>query len=484
MFFRMTTVAGACLAALLAGCAGRPAPVREPMRVTLTFDDALKDHLLIAAPQLEARGWRGTFNIVTDWIGSKPNMMTWDDARELVRRGHELTTHAKTHPNMVKLDEARIREELELSRDAIADNTGFTPRYYCAPFIQQNETTARLARLAGLEQMEKCRANFGEGSGTSVREFLLARYEQGAKRVDILHHGVCSVAGGGHGGWRAFENEAAFAAHLDAIAELEREGKVIVTDYDGFRSDCQLKAKPWPHHGVVALSFDDHNLKDWEAALPLFEKFGARTTFFVVGAIGTNEVAFARKALLAGHEVGLHGLRHRNADEYVAANGGAKYWADEIAPQLDACRAAGMRPRSFAYPNCRRTPETDELFRTNGFTRVRGLGDGIPCPTPHDPKDEKRDMRHPVAESDTEFLPAVDYLSVFRVRNVIMGPFYHTDIEDYVRALRRAGERGEMLSVVSHGIKPEPNGISMRTEWLERLLSEADEAGVIIRGIR
>jgi len=115
---------------------------------------------------------------------------------------------------------------------------------------------------------------------------------------------------------------------------------------------------------------------------------------------------------------------------------------------------------------------------------VRGLQDGIPCPTPHDPKNEKAAQRRPVAESDSEFFPAADYLKVHRVRNVIMGDFYHTDIEDYVRAMRRAGERGEAISVVSHGIAPNANGISMKTVWLERMLSEADEAGVIVRGVR
>lgn len=468
----------------LCGCTTKTEPAREPMRVTLTFDDSLKDHLLIAAPQLEARGWRGTFNLVTDWVGTKPEMMTWADARELVQRGHELTTHSKTHPVMVKLDEAAVRGELSASRDAIAENTGFAPRFYCPPFGQWNEGTARLARLEGLEEMRASRYNFGQGSGTSVRKLLEREYAAGTKRLDILHHGVCSVEGGGRGGWSPFESEAAFAAHLDVIAEFEREGKIIVTDYDGMVSNCKLKAKAWPRHGVVALSFDDLNIGDWETAFPLFAKYGARTTFFMVSALDAKAIAFAHKAMLAGHEVGLHGVAHRNADQYAAAKGLAGYWRDEIEPQLAACRAAGIRPRSFAYPNCRRTPETDELFRTNGFTRVRGLSDGVPCPTPHDPKNEKAAQRHPVAESDSEFFPAADYLKIHRIRNVIMGDFYHTDIEDYVRVMRRAGERGEAISVVSHGISPNANGISMKTAWLERMLSEADEAGVIVRGAR
>ena len=52
---------------------------REPIRATLTFDDSLKDHLLIAATMLEERGWRGTFCIVTDWVGKDSKHLTWDD---------------------------------------------------------------------------------------------------------------------------------------------------------------------------------------------------------------------------------------------------------------------------------------------------------------------------------------------------------------------------------------------------------------------
>ena len=76
---------------LLALAAGSAAAA--PLRVALTFDDSLKDHLLIAAPMLEERGWRGTFCIVTDWVGINDKHLSWDDIRELVRRGHEIATH-------------------------------------------------------------------------------------------------------------------------------------------------------------------------------------------------------------------------------------------------------------------------------------------------------------------------------------------------------------------------------------------------------
>ena len=59
-----TALRAAALAASLViyiGCTSASDAVRQdrvpaPVRVTLTFDDSLKDHLLIAAPLLEKRG--------------------------------------------------------------------------------------------------------------------------------------------------------------------------------------------------------------------------------------------------------------------------------------------------------------------------------------------------------------------------------------------------------------------------------------------
>ena len=480
--------ASALLAASLQGAfAEQPAadPARVPVRVTLTFDDSLKDHLLIAAPLLEKHGWRGTFNIVTDWVGAGEKFLTWDDVGELVRRGHEIATHTKTHRSLVKLlaeeGEEAVRRELAESRDAIADATGFTPRFMCSPFVAQNEDTARLCRAEGLRQMAACRMNFGQGDEGKTRAMVESKIKEGARRIDLLHHGI---AADGRGGWHPFRDRAAFERHLDDIAALEREGKIVVTDYDGMVSDCRLPASEWPRHGVLALSFDDRNMADWERAFPLFEAHGASATFFICGAIGLDEVGFARRALAMGHEVGLHGAGHRNADSAVSEIGADKYWALEIEPQLSVFRAAGVPIRSFAYPNCRRDPDTDKVFAAHGFTRLRGRQDGVASPNPHDPKGEKLDRWHPVATYDPVFVPSVRQLSSLLIGNVIMGRYYHTDIEDISRAVRRAGARAETLSIVSHGIAPSPNGISMKTEWLERLLAEANDSGVVVRGVR
>ena len=484
MTSRISRLAPCLAASALSATAGLAAnSAGAPLRVALTFDDALKDHLLIAAPLLEERGWRGTFCIVTDWVDKDDMHLTWDDVRELVRRGHEIAAHTKSHQNLITLlnagKEEEVRREIRESADKILQETGFAPRFMFSPFCCQNETTARLCSELGLRQAGSPRYNFGSNNCDGVTAFVEGLRKSGAARADILVHGVSQAD---HGGWCPFADRESFRKHLDAIAELERQGKIIVTDYDGMASRCALKAKDWPRHGVIGLSFDDANFDQWEAAFPLFEKYDARTTFFV---IGTNRIDFMKKALAAGHEIGIHGLRHMNATPTVEERGEDWFWNADIAPQLAAFRDAGIPIRSYAYPNCRRTERTDALFFGRGIARVRGLGAPFPpSPNPHDPKGEKLDKWRPVATADGMFLPAADFINARLVPNVIMGENYHTDIEDIMRAIARAGERAEALFIVSHGIFRDAKGISMKTEWLERMLSSADELGVLIRGIR
>ena len=371
----------------------------EPLRVALTFDDSLKDHLLIAAPMLEERGWRGTFCIVTDWVGKNDRHLTWDDVRELVSRGHEIATHTKSHRNLVSLvekgQEEEVRRELLESANRIAAETSFAPRFMVSPFGRQNEATARLCHECGLRQAEVPRHNFGSNNCDRTAAVVEDLRKKGVERADILHHGVSAAD---HGGWCSFADRESFRRHLDALAELERKGEIVVTDYDGMVSSCALKAQAWPRHGVLSLSFDDANFGQWEAALPLFAKYDARTTFFV---IGTNRLDFMRKALAAGHEIGIHGLNHRDAPATGLERDENWFWKVDIAPQLAAFGEAGIPIRSYAYPNCRRTDRTDVLFFSHGFSRVRGLGAPFPPnPNPHDPRGEKLDKWRPVASAD------------------------------------------------------------------------------------
>ena len=230
--------------------------------------------------------------------------------------------------------------------------------------------------------------------------------------------------------------------------------------------------------GTVLLSFDDRNFDGWTAALPVFDKYRAHATFFVYGPIDGKAIRTMKLLASKGHSVGLHGLRHRNADKALIDMGEEQYWKDEIESQLNTCRMLDIPITSFAYPNCRRTDATDALFFSKGFRYVRG-STGL---TPHDPKGLKQEGRKPLSVCDGAFFPASEILSNRLLRTSLIGANYHTDTNDLVRCIERAHERDEVLVLTSHDISEKPSGIGMPVSWLELILSKTDELGMAVVG--
>ncbi len=236
---------------------------------------------------------------------------------------------------------------------------------------------------------------------------------------------------------------------------------------------------PLAARGVLLLSFDDKNFAGWEAAAPIFAKYGAHATFFVSGDLPQEAVRSLKHLSEKGHSIGLHGLNHLNADAAVAERGAAQYFAEDVWPQIDRARKCYVPFESFAYPNCRRSDETDALFREKGFEHVRG---GVKGATPYDPDGVKQADRKPLVTNDAVFFPASDLPNRFRIDTIIVGEAYHTDIDEICACIRRAAERKEVLSVTSHDIAPDAKHIHMKTEWLEKILATAAECGLAVIG--
>ena len=236
---------------------------------------------------------------------------------------------------------------------------------------------------------------------------------------------------------------------------------------------------PLGARGILLLSFDDRNFAGWEAARPIFAKYGAHATFFFSGDLPQDGVRVLKHLASDGHSIGLHGLNHLNADAAVAERGAERYFAEEVWPQMDRANKNYVPFESFAYPNCRRSDETDALFREKGFAHVRG---GVKGATPYDPDGVKQADRKPLVTNDAVFFPASDLPNHFRIDTIIVGEAYHTDIEEICACLRRAAERKEVLAVTSHNIAPDAKHIHMKTEWLEKILATAAGCGLAVIG--
>ena len=142
--------------------------------------------------------------------------------------------------------------------------------------------------------------------------------------------------------------------------------------YDELRGDRQQRAG-------LALSFDDDSVDGWYELRDLLFAHRARVTFFVSNwdIIGEPQRMKLAQLVRDGHRIEPHGAHHVNAVDYTHAHGLATYLADEIMPSIEALRAAGYHPTTFAYPFGAHDTDIDAALLEH-VERVRTTPGGCP----------------------------------------------------------------------------------------------------------
>lgn len=114
----------------LAMRSGRIPPERRC--VSITFDDGYLDTYTEAFPLLLRYNAAATVFIVpglmgkmSTWKTRNPSrLLDWPQAREMMRHGIRFANHTYTHPNLTRLDEARVRDEIGDAHKRIEDSLG------------------------------------------------------------------------------------------------------------------------------------------------------------------------------------------------------------------------------------------------------------------------------------------------------------------------------------------------------------------------
>ncbi|MCA9146599.1 MAG: polysaccharide deacetylase family protein [Planctomycetales bacterium] len=114
--------------------------------------------------------------------------------------------------------------------------------------------------------------------------------------------------------------------------------------------------------GGVLLTFDDRNFDDWVKAIPLFDEFKVKATFFISGEIDQEAHDAIRQLTAHGHAIGSHSVNHLKAVEYCQQRSTAEFLRLEIQPQLEAFQRIGVTPVAFAYPMSRNDAVTDDAL--------------------------------------------------------------------------------------------------------------------------
>jgi len=136
--------------------------------VAITFDDAYRSVLELAAPILTRYGMPATVFVPTSfpdrgepmswsgidhWIGGEHEHellpLSWDELRELHARGWEIGSHTVTHPHLTTIDDDRLKAELHDSQQACEAAIGGPCRTLAYPYGDHDERVIAATREAG-----------------------------------------------------------------------------------------------------------------------------------------------------------------------------------------------------------------------------------------------------------------------------------------------------------------------------------------------
>ena len=186
---------------------------------SFTFDDGNKDNYTLAVPELESRGWRGTFWVncssIPGEVGGRGYKMTWDDLCDLHARGHEISNHGWSHKKMTKIPYEEAVREIERNDSAICAHLGVKPTTFCYPFNSKNKEIVELASK-GRVGTRTFQYRFGEqASDEKMRSRMDKTIEEGKWAV-WMTHGITR-------GYDCFKDMSRYTSFLDYVKDRESQ---------------------------------------------------------------------------------------------------------------------------------------------------------------------------------------------------------------------------------------------------------------------
>jgi len=159
--------------------------------VVISFDDGDLSGYTTAAPLLERHELRGQFFVVSRWIG-QPGFMNADHLRDLVRRGHGVHSHSRTHARLPLLSAAEIDDEVQGSRADLETILGRPVTQFSIPGGAYDSRVIESARRAGYHTVFNSVEGYNEESSGELlrRRFTPRAYSD----VTMLRH-ICEHPG-------------------------------------------------------------------------------------------------------------------------------------------------------------------------------------------------------------------------------------------------------------------------------------------------
>ncbi len=121
---------------------GRGKLPRRP--VVITFDDGYRSQFVGGFPIMHRFGWPGVLNLIASGA-DLPDA----DARRMIDAGWELASHTIHHADVTTLDQPRLREEIDSSRQELQRRFGVRVTDFCYPAGHYDRAAIAELRRAG-----------------------------------------------------------------------------------------------------------------------------------------------------------------------------------------------------------------------------------------------------------------------------------------------------------------------------------------------
>ncbi len=212
--------------------------------------------------------------------------------------------------------------------------------------------------------------------------------------------------------------------------------------------------------GGVALTFDDAYINEWYNLMGLFNKYGAKATFFISSFETTagqpKNLAKLKDMAARGNEIGIHTYGHANAQSFISQNGLQAYSSQQIEPAIKIISQNIAKPKSFAYPYNSRTAQADSVL-LQFFQNIRTGS-------------SNRELK--LKNNDEVFYVLGSGKRIFSGAGI--DNYYKNSVQDVIDALKRAKDNGTVLVLYAH--KPGDIGdFYIPTKKLEAILKYVRE---------
>lgn len=190
------SVNGTTSAQVYFGYSTRKVPIynveTEEKQVAISFDAAWgADKTQGIIDILNEFDCSATFFLVGFWVDDYPDMV-----KAIDEAGLEIGTHSNTHPDMVKLDKATMKSELETSISKIKSITGKEVSLFRAPFGSYNNALLETAESLNLKtiQWDVDSLDWKGLSASDIANRVLSRVKNGS--IILMHNNSDNVLDG------------------------------------------------------------------------------------------------------------------------------------------------------------------------------------------------------------------------------------------------------------------------------------------------